>query len=523
MSTKNLRHLVSHFPETFDTRPSAVEVTGISLDSRAIEPGNLFVALQGASVDGHQFIPQALARGAAVVVGTGAVGDLPVPYLQVSDSRLALAQLSAAYYDFPARKLIVIGVTGTDGKTTTANLVFHILRAAQIKAGMISTVNAQIGETILDTGFHVTTPEAPLVQSYLAQMVAKGITHVVLEATSHGLAQKRVAACEFDIGVVTNITHEHLDYHGSFSEYFASKSILLTELSHSISKPEPVKRLAVLNQDDESYDALQELVTGLKPEVGSISYGFNQAAEVRATDIIVYPHGLSFSVAVRKNSPLKIESTLVGAYNVSNCLAAIAATAVGLGTEDRFIQTGVQNLRGIPGRMEVIDLGQDYLAIVDFAHTPNALKNSLQAARRLSEGRVIAIFGSAGLRDREKRGLMAEISGSLADLTILTAEDPRSESLDEILEDMAVGITSAGGVEGRTFWRIPDRGEAIRFGLSMAHPGDVAIACGKGHEQSMCFGDIEYAWDDRTAMRAALGELLGLEGPTMPYLPTQEN
>jgi UDP-N-acetylmuramoyl-L-alanyl-D-glutamate--2,6-diaminopimelate ligase len=521
MGQERLDRLVSQFPQTFLTPVPEIVVTGITLDSRQVEPGNVFIALQGGSVDGHRFIPEAIAQGAAAVVGTEPGIDIEIPYLKVSDARLGLAQLSAAFYGFPARELTVIGVTGTDGKTTTANLIFQILRAAKIQAGMITTVNARIGDKVLDTGFHVTTPEAPLIQGYLAEMVSARLTHAVLEATSHGLEQKRVAACDFDIGVVTNITHEHLDYHGSYEEYLAAKGSLLTELSRSAVKEHAVPRLAVVNRDDSAYDYLDRLVAELGAGVSTVSYGIRPGAQVCASGVSAGPAGLNFAVQISDQHPFEICSSLVGDYNVSNCLAAISATAVGLNVDEQDIQQGIAGMPAIPGRMEVIDLGQEFLAIVDFAHTPNALENALKAARNLTQGRLIAIFGSAGLRDQAKRGMMAEISGRLADYSVLTAEDPRSESLDEILAEMAEGVSSQGGVEGQNYWRVPDRGNAIRFGLSLAKPGDVVISCGKGHEQSMCFGDIEYPWDDRTAMRAALAELLNIEGPQMPYLPTQ--
>jgi UDP-N-acetylmuramoyl-L-alanyl-D-glutamate--2,6-diaminopimelate ligase len=337
------------------------------------------------------------------------------------------------------------------------------------------------------------------------------------------LAQQRLAACEFDIAVVTNITHEHLDYHGSYADYLAAKGTLFSELSKSIQKTNLDLKLAVLNKDDSSFEYLAALVRDASREVSSVTYAQHTDAGVRAAGVKIRPSGLKFSVQVGERSPFMIQSNLVGAYNVSNILAAISTTAVGLGIDDRVIREGVSGMPGIPGRMEVIDLGQDFLAIVDFAHTPNALENALRTARELTQGKVIAVFGSAGLRDQAKRRMMAEISGALADLTILTAEDPRTESLDEILGEMAAGVASKGGIEERTFWRVPDRGNAIRFALKLADEGDLVITCGKGHEQSMCFGEIEYAWDDCTAMRAALAELLEAEGPLMPYLPTQEN
>lgn len=500
--------------------PDAI-VTGIVLDSRHVEPGNLFVALEGGSTDGHHFIPEAIERGAAAVVGTQSIGEVQVPYLMVADGRHALAYLSAAYYGFPARDLIVIGVTGTDGKTTTSNLIYEILQAAGIQAGMISTVNVQLGERVLDTGFHVTTPEAPDVQRYLAEMVAAGITHVVLEATSHGLDQQRVVACDFDLAVVTNITHEHLDYHGNYDAYRFAKGRLFSELAVTHQKKQGNPRLAVLNRDDISFEYLRDLVQNLDPAVRIVTYGLQSAVDVNAVDIISHPQGLRFTTQIREQQ-IDIQSNLVGEYNVSNCLAAIAAAVEGLGLEGRAAQQGIADLQGIPGRMEVIDKGQDFLAIVDFAHTPNALKRALQTSRQLTQGKVISVFGSAGLRDREKRRIMAQVSAQMADLTVLTAEDPRTESLDGILAEMAVGAKSQGGQEGETFWRVPDRGQAIKYAINLAKPGDVVIACGKGHEQSMCFGEVEYPWDDRIAMEAALTGHLGLSGPQMPYLPTQD-
>jgi UDP-N-acetylmuramoyl-L-alanyl-D-glutamate--2,6-diaminopimelate ligase len=439
-----------------------------------------------------------------------------VPYIQVADARQALAYLCAAFYGYPARRMTVIGVTGTDGKTTTANLIYQILLKAGIPVGIISTVNAMIGSEAYDTGFHVTTPRAPEVQQYLSRMVAAGLTHVILEATSHGLSQHRVTGCEFDIGVLTNITHEHLDQHGSFEAYRDAKASLFTGLANRVDKPNGVAPLAVLNSDDDSYEYLRERVS-----VRKIDYSTNTGAEVWADNIRHESDGLYF-VANGPGFCVPVYSHIMGLFNVSNCLAALSATVLGLGIDAEVASQGIANLRGVPGRMEQISMGQKFIAIVDFAHTPNALKQALKAARAMTAGRVIAVFGSAGLRDREKRRLMAEVAAELADVSVLTAEDPRTESLEDILEEMAQGAVSRGGTEGKTFFRIPDRGEAIREAVRMAKPGDLVIACGKGHEQSMCFGTVEYAWDDRIAMRAAVAELIHATGPQMPYLPTSE-
>lgn len=493
------------------------DVTSIAIDSRAVRPGSLFVAMKGGNVDGHEFIQKAIDNGAAAVVGDRDILELSVPYIRLENPRRFLTWIAAAFYDWPGRKLTVVGVTGTDGKTTTTNLIYQILLAANIKAGMISTVNAVIGDEVLDTGFHVTTPDAHDVQRYLARMVDAGLTHVVLETTSHGWAQYRVDACEFDIGVVTNITHEHMDEHGSYENYRAAKARLFSSLEITLPKRQGNPRLAVINRDDvKSFDFLNDFI-----KVDKLNYGLGENADVRATDIGYSPAGIHFA-AQSKDFKTQVTSKLVGAYNVSNCLAALTATVYGLGIAPEVATRGIGSLEGIPGRMEVIDLGQNFTAIVDFAHTPNALKVTLETARAMTAGRIIAVFGSAGLRDKEKRRMMAETSAELADFSVLTAEDPRTESLDQILDDMAAGARSRGGREGLTFWRVADRGEAIRFGLSLAREGDIVLYCGKGHEQSMCFGKREHLWDDRTAMRAALADYLGVAGPKMPYLPTQD-
>jgi len=498
------------------------DLTAITVDSRRVKPGSLFVAVRGDTRDGHDFIAEALARGAAAIVAERPLPHAPtMPYITVPDTRPALAWLAAAWNGFPARRLVMIGVTGTDGKTTTASLIHSVLLAGGLRAGLISTVSAVIGDETLDTGFHVTTPDALEVQAYLARMVAAGLTHCVLEVTSHGLAQHRVTGCEFDVAAITNITHEHLDYHKTFENYRAAKGQLFTSLGTAALKPGGPAKAAILNADDGSAPYLESLLAAL-PAVRSIRYSLAPGAEVWVGEVSHTPAGIEFT-AHGPGFAIPVRSRLVGAFNVSNCLAAVAVTAGALGVPAEAVRRGIQALPGVPGRMERVDLGQPFTALVDFAHTPNALRRALETARQLlppsSAGRVIAVFGSAGLRDVEKRRLMAETAARLADISILTAEDPRSESLEAILALMAEGAQSAGGVEGQTFYRVPDRRQALRLAVRLARPGDIVLACGKGHEQSMCFGAVEYAWDDRTALRSALAERLGVAGPDMPYLP----
>ena len=452
-TSKSLKTIFAELPGPFhQAHAPDVPITGISIDSRAVQPGHLFVAMKGGTADGHSYIPKAIENGAAAVVGEREMNGLAIPYVRLDDARRALTWIAAAFHDWPGRKLTMIGVTGTDGKTTTTNLIHKILLAAGMKAGMISTVNAVIGDDVLDTGFHVTTPDAHDVQKYLAKMVEAGLTHVVLETTSHGWAQHRVDACEFDIGVVTNITHEHLDEHGSFENYRAAKARLFSSLEITLPKPQGNPRLAVINRDDpKSFDFLNDFI-----RVKKVNYGLGSDAEVLGSEIQYLPSGIHFT-AKSKDFHLGINTRLVGAFNVSNCLAAFTASVYGLGISPEVAAEGVASLEGIPGRMERIDMGQDFTAIVDFAHTPNALKSALEAARGMlsqdkglgDNGRIIAVFGSAGLRDREKRRMMAETSAELADLTVLTGEDPRTESLDAILEEMADGARSRGDAMAR--------------------------------------------------------------------------
>ncbi|MBN1811089.1 MAG: UDP-N-acetylmuramoyl-L-alanyl-D-glutamate--2,6-diaminopimelate ligase [Anaerolineae bacterium] len=507
-----LSHLVQAVPLVLGQVGGDVDVFGIATNSQQVEPGDLFVAVPGVYVDGHRFIADAVNNGAVTVVGElppQALGDVPwgaFTYVRVADARRALGWLCAAWHDFPSRKMTLVGVTGTDGKTTTVNLVYAILRAARLNAGMISTVNARIGAKEIDTGLHTTTPDASDIQAYLAQMVEAGATHAVLEVTSHGLAQHRVAGCDFDVAVITNITHEHLDAHGSLEAYQKAKASLFEGLARSFRKP-GVPKVAVLNRDDDSFRYLSPI-----PADWQIVYG--EGGEVSARDVQFAPDATRFAL-VSPSGDVAVETALVGGFNVSNILAA-ASAGVALGVSPDVIVEGIAAMKGIPGRMERIDAGQDFLAIVDFAHTPNALEQALKTARTMTGegGRVIVAFGSAGLRDREKRAMMGHIAGKLADVVIITAEDPRTESLEEVMAESAAAATEEGKREGVDLWRVPDRGEAILEACQLAHSGDVVIACGKGHEQSMCFGTTEYPWDDREAMRRAL------LGETLDTLPT---
>lgn len=495
-----LTDLVAALPRAESHGDTDVTVTAITSDSRQVRPGSLFVAYRGVAVDGHDYVPQALDRGAAAVVVERRLEGLTVPSIVVPDGREALAFLSAAWQGFPARRLTMVGVTGTDGKTTTCNLLHSILTAAGRRVGLVTTVKAVIGERVSDTGLHTTTPDAPDVQRYLAEMVVAGAEIAVLETTSHGLAQHRVSACDFDVAVVTNVTHEHLDLHGSLQAYQQAKARLFHHLATGYRKP-GVPKVAVLNADDDSYRYLRPI-----PADRHLSYGLEGAhggaADVVASDIRRAADATRFTVRSPAGE-FELRTVLVGDFNISNILAA-ATAALAVGTPVEAIQEGVWRLKGIVGRMERVDEGQEFTALVDFAHTPNALQRALETARTMTGGRVIAVFGSAGERDVLKRAWMGEIGARLADVVVLTAEDPRTEPVEDILAEMARGAERGGAVEGQSYFRLADRAEAIQFAVDLAQPGDVVIACGKGHERSMCYGTVERPWSEHDALRAAL-------------------
>lgn len=479
--------------------PPDLTITGLTSDSREVRPGSLFVAYRGVNNDLHRFVPAALDQGAAALVVEQPPAAPPdVPTIVVPNGREALSWLAAAWHDHPSRRLHVIGVTGTDGKTTTSNLIASILTAMGEPFGLVTTIGARIGDREMDTGFHTTTPDPVPLQHYLREMVASGARYAVIETTSHSLSQERVTSVAFDVAVVTNITHEHLDEHGTIEAYRAAKRRLFELLERNLYKPD-IPKVAVLNADDSSFAMLRAVPADLH-----ISYGIDQPADVRARDIRYDNDGTRF-VADTPVGPITLFSPLLGPFNVSNILAAIA-TALSLGADPGRIEAGVASLRRIRGRMDALELGQPFLALVDFAHTPNALQHALEAARTMisPDGRVIVVFGCAGLRDRQKRPWMGEIAGRLADLVVITAEDPRTEDLDEIMEQIAAGARLAGAREGETFVKIGDRAAAIEWAVQQARPGDVVIACGKGHEQSMCFGEVETAWSEHDVMAAAI-------------------
>lgn len=525
--------LLSNLPMEFVATDANPTITApVTENAREVQAGGVFLARQGRAADGHTYIPQAIANGAAAIVGERPYTDLEtilngIPYAQVPNGYEAFGYLAARYEGLPSRQLMIVAVTGTDGKTTTATIMYNILKTAGVRVGLISTVSAVIGDEEIPTGLHVTSPHAHDLQRYLRRMVEAGLTHCVLEVTSFGLDQGRVNGTDIDVAVLTNITHEHLDWHGSFEAYRDAKARLFHLMKSSARKGDQPK-IAVINADDPEAPYFSE---------ASIGADYLMLYSLYQKDADFYPESIHFaseftSFMLRGNAgDIPIRSPLVGEYNVANMLAGIIG-AVSLMPQPQHqqrminaIPRAIADLPQIPGRMERINNGQDFLAIVDFAHTPNALRRALEAGRRMlsRDSRLIAVFGSAGLRDVEKRRLMAQTSVQLADVTILTAEDPRTESLLEILDIMQATAIEQGAILDQSLFVVPDRGRAIHFACQLAQAGDIVIVCGKGHEQSMCFGKIEHPWDDREALRVALSgtPLLTLPSALEPYDQTE--
>jgi UDP-N-acetylmuramoyl-L-alanyl-D-glutamate--2,6-diaminopimelate ligase len=475
-----------------------IEIAALAYDSRQVTPGGLFIAVPGTHTDGRRFLVDATQRGAIAALGPHIdTANLSLPYIEVDDVRVALANLACAFNGYPARQLCTIGVTGTDGKTTTSNLISALLDGAGKRNGLMATTNFKLGGQEWDNNTRQSTLEAPEIQQFLRRMVDAEVRYAVIEATSHGLALQRVRGCAFDLGVVTNITHEHLDFHGSIENYRRAKAQLFEMLDPARDKGLGIQPIAILNRDDVSYEVLKSYC-----HVQILDYGFDQAAAVRAVDVQLDANSTHFR-AILPGAEIAIETQLVGRFNASNCLAAIA-TAYSLGVKPTDIARGLAGVTGVTGRMERIDEGQPFTVIVDYAHTPDSLEKVLSILRPLTTGKLLAVFGSAGERDVQKRPIMGRIAAQMSDFFVITDEDPREEDSEDILREIANGAESAGKHEGRDFLCIADRTQAIAAAFARAQMGDTVILAGKGHEQSIIIGKEKIPWDDRRVAREQL-------------------
>jgi UDP-N-acetylmuramoyl-L-alanyl-D-glutamate--2,6-diaminopimelate ligase len=462
------------------------EVSALAYDSRRVAPGTLFFAISGVHVDGHDFVEAAVAAGALGVVVEREIPDTPVPQLVVDRGRRALADAADAWFGRPSERLTVVGVTGTDGKSTVTALTAEMMWDCRRHPGQIGTVFIGTERDAAPNLDRTTTPEALELQEWLARMVDAGNDSVVMEATSHGLALERTRNCRFDVGVVTNVTSEHLEFHGTVEAYRAAKARLVEEA--------PV---AVLNADDPTVAFFRERARGRV-----ITFAIDADADLRAGNLRPDASGTTFHLeSPRWHGEVRVN--LPGRFNVANALASLGAIE-GLGMDVHHATTTLRMTRGVPGRMERIDLGQPFTVIVDYAHTEDSLRKVLQILRPLAQGRLIVVFGSAGERDATKREPMGRVAAQLADLVVVTDEDPRLEDPRAINEQIADGARGAGAADGERLWVIDDRREAIGHAIGMASDGDVVLLAGKGHEQSIFHGTEKRPWDDRAAAREAL-------------------
>ena len=493
------------------------EIKGIAYHSGHVKPGFLFVALRGQEVDGHRFIPDALERGADAVVAErmeGFPGSCPATVLLVANSRQELAHMATNFYGNPSSKVTLIGVTGTNGKTTTTFLLESMLKKAGFRVGVIGTINTRYGETMIQAVN--TTPESLDLQRMLSEMAENGVSHVIMEVSSHGLDLDRVRGCQFDLAVFTNFTSDHLDYHQTLEHYFQSKRKLFAHYLATSPKP---KRFAITNGDDPKGEAI---VRGC--DVPVVRYGLTSPGEVSADPIESTFEGLTCRIRTLQGE-FDVHSKLIGGYNLYNILAAVSA-GMAMGLSNQVLKEGIEAVERVAGRFEKVDNRKGINVIVDYAHTQDALERVLLGLRSvLSEmsqrssviGKVITVFGCGGDRDRTKRPFMGEIAGKYSDLCILTSDNPRTEDPVAIMEEAEKGFQKLSLRKWRpdetALWRsvkgylsIADRREAIRTAIRLAQPSDTVLIAGKGHEDYQILGKKKFPFDDRIEARKTLEE-----------------
>lgn len=468
-------------------------IKAVAYDSREVVEGTLFICLTGSKVDGHSYINQAYAAGAvAVLVEKPVKAPAGLTVIQVPSTRQAMQAVVPYFFDYPARKLRMIGVTGTNGKTTTTYLIRSILKQAGFRVGISGTIQTLIEDRILPV--KNTTPDVVELQTVLAEMVHAGIDYVIMEVSSHALALNRVAGCEFDVGVFTNVTRDHLDFHLTFENYIDAKA----ELFRLLGRQDGHKghKAAVINIDDDAGSAMLA-----NTNCRAITYAINQAADIQAQSIDVQAAGARFHVASWLGD-FALALKITGIFNVYNVLGAIGA-ALAEGVDIKLIRQSLESFSSVPGRFELVDEGQDFAVIVDYAHTPDGLENILRTARQFAKRRIIAVFGCGGDRDRTKRPVMGKIAAQMADVVIATSDNPRSEDPDFILTEIEAGIKPELAVN-KKYEKIVDRRQAITRALTLAGRDDIVIIAGKGHETYQILKDQTISFDDRQIARQIL-------------------
>ena len=492
---KSMQALAAAVPDATLRGDERRQVNGIVYDSRLVRPGHLFAALRGADADGHAFVAEAERRGAAgLLVETPLSSTLP--QIVTGNSRAALSPVAGTFFDHPSRLLNVIGITGTDGKTTTAHLVDHLLRRLGVATGLIGTVAIRIGSRERLHPSRQTTPESSDVQRLLREMVDADVQWVIIETTSHGLAMHRVDDVRFRIGAVTNVTHEHLDYHGSVEAYRRAKGILLQRVAAAAG-------VVVTNADDPGARAIEHMAAGTRV----IRYSKDGSqADLRALRVRSHAVGSQFDLDAGPHGIAPVTLPLLGGFNVANALCA-AAIVLGAGFPLAAIAEAMGSAHPVPGRMARIEMGQPFSIVVDYAHTPSALEKVLHLLRGLHrKGRLIVVYGSAGERDVEKRPLQGAVAARLADISVVTSEDPRFEDADAIISEIAAGAIAAGAELDRNLYCRTDRREAIALAFAKAQSGDCVLLAGKGHEGSIIWGREKVPWDEAGVARELLAQ-----------------
>jgi UDP-N-acetylmuramoyl-L-alanyl-D-glutamate--2,6-diaminopimelate ligase len=495
--------------EVLDRRGRSAEIEGLAYDSRSVRPGYLFFALPGLHDDGRAYVGAAIAAGARAVVHEGLLPsyDPAIAYARVADSRFAMSPIAAAFYGRPSRDLAVVGVTGTEGKSTTVYLIYQLLKLAGFRAGFFSTVMSDTGAGEEPNPEHQTTPEATAVQRMLASMRDAGMEYAVVEASSHGLSPRtnRLGDVDFDVGIMMNVTREHLEFHGSWEQYRADKA----NLFRALDRRGDAKSLGIVNADDPSADyfAAQASVP-----MRSFSASGKEGADLSAIDISVDQAGESFTIVERSFRPEagpalrhRARIDLPGAFNVGNALAALLAVSGLTGKGIGDLVPLLPRLRPVRGRMTSIDRGQGFEVIVDYAHTPSSFQTVFPPLRERVKGRMICVFGSGGERDVEKRPRQGRIAADFCDIVILSDEDPRGEDSMALLEEIAAGCPELA--RGERLYLIPDRPSAIRKAFSLAEPGDLVALLGKGHENSIIYAKAAIPYDEIGEAEKALAEL----------------
>lgn len=477
-----------------------VDITGFSMHTGTLRPGELFVCVPGIAgfqEDRHPFAGQAVRAGAAALVVERDVG-LDVPTVKVPDARYAMALMACHYYGYPSSgpEMKLIGVTGTNGKTTVSHMIEAILARAGCRTGLMGNIGTKIGSAMTEETDKINTKEPHRLQASLRDMRENRVDYVVMEATSQGLDMGRTLGCDFRTAVFTNLTHDHLNYHGTMERYREAKGLLFSRMENGFSADPAKRKFAVLNQDDPASDYFRKATPAQV-----LTYGIFRQADVMARDIRLSAQGTRFELVTAAGT-VSMRMRMVGAFNVYNALAA-AACAIAEQVPPETIREALEEMNGVPGRMEVVDEGQSFLVLVDYAHTPDGLDHALAAAKQLAQGKLIAVFGCGGERDRAKRPIMGKLAGSRSDVVIVTSDNPRTEDPEKILADICRGLEEAGMDEAR-FELIADRREAIARAVERAAPGDVVLIAGKGHETYQLLKDGVVHFDDREEARQAI-------------------